>query len=65
MDIEIGTVLDIRQSKVFPAAAVTVSGIRLFVDGDTMKCIVTIRDEDGDETTVGAFHLARWVELAK
>jgi hypothetical protein len=64
MDIEIGTVLDIRQSKMFPAVSVTVVGIRVFVDGDTIRCIVTIADDEGNESTVGAFHLARWVEMA-
>ena len=65
MDIKIGTELDIRSRKIYPVSTVTVVGMRLVVEGDTMRCVVTIADLDGLEEEVGAFHLVRWVEMAE
>lgn len=64
MDIEVGQVIEIQQAKNVPAQTVTVTGVRLWVDGESIKSIITIDGGDGP-TTVGALQLARWVEKAE
>lgn len=64
MDIEIGSEIEIQTALNFPTQTVTVTGIRMLVDDNAIKAIVTIDGGDG-QTTVGALQLAKWVEKAE
>jgi len=65
MDIEIGSDIEIKPALNVPAQTVTVTGIRMLVDDNAIKAIITITDSDGDASTVGALQLAKWVEKAE
>lgn len=64
MEIEVGQVIEIRRAANMLSREVTVTGIRLWVNGESIKSIITIDGGDGP-ITVGALHLARWVEKAE
>jgi hypothetical protein len=61
----IGDEIEIKIFRFTETVTVKVVDMHLAIDSDKIACIVTLQDGDGNRTTAGAFHLARWMENAK
>lgn len=62
----VGDRIDIQRGAFTSIKEVKVTDIVVGSDNDsTLRCIVTVQDEDGHSTSVGFFALCRWCEMAK
>lgn len=65
MDIRVGGRLIIRCTHIAPSVVVTVTDMQVMLEDNALRCIVYISDSNGNESSVGIYLLAIWVENAK